>query len=74
MLEHDLFITLLFKLRPTRVTGFSDNLIDHIWFNDNNYVRNSGIILSGVTDHFPICVYKLQFPSDSKLYHICLSV
>ena len=60
MLEYYLLMTsygfLPYILRPTRVTGFSATLIDHIWFNDNSCVRSSGIILSGATDHFPIYI------------------
>ena len=40
--------------RPTRVKNNSATLIDHIWSNDltNNYVN--GIVLSHISDHFPI--------------------
>jgi len=43
--------------RPTRVTVNTATLIDHIYTNaiyDENYVYSSGILISALSDHFPI--------------------
>ena len=39
--------------RPTRVTSTSMTLIDHLWTNCGDFL-NSGIILSRISDHFPV--------------------
>ena len=41
-------------LQPTRITGTSATLIDHIWVNDLSGVCRSGIIRSTISDHFPV--------------------
>jgi exonuclease III len=41
-------------LRPTRVTERSATLIDQIWTNDLKSVSESGIVLSNISDHFPV--------------------
>ena len=45
-------------LRPTRVTQHSKTLIDQIWYNggDPSLNLSSGVILSDLSDHFPIFV------------------
>ena len=43
--------------RPTRVTPNSSSLIDNIWTNSPT-VAMSGIVRSGITDHFPIFLIK----------------
>ena len=50
--------------RPTRVGRNSATLIDHIWSNSENRPgHSSGIIQSGVSDHFP-CFYNLVCEED----------
>ena len=56
------FISLMFQygffpviLRPTRVGSRSATLIDHIWTDSTNLFRRSGIVLSDISDHFPVC-------------------
>ena len=34
----------------------SKTLIDNVWTNNMGAVKNSGMILSGISDHFPIFV------------------
>lgn len=46
------FIPLI--LRPTRVSCTSSTLIDHIWSNDASAALTSGIILSDISDHYPV--------------------
>ena len=40
--------------KPTRVTGTSATLIDHIWTNDYNHCKNNGILYDETSDHFPV--------------------
>ena len=45
---------------PTRETKSSSSLIDHIWTNSSGKVSQSGVIESGVSDHFIIfCTRKI---------------
>ena len=39
---------------PTRVTSKSKLLIDHIYTNDLKHRINSGILVSDISDHFPV--------------------
>ena len=41
-------------LRPTRVTTQSFSLIDQIWTNVSDHVETSGVILSELSDHYPV--------------------
>ena len=41
-------------LRPTRVNQYSATLLDQIWTNNTTTIIESGIVLSDITDHFPI--------------------
>ena len=43
-------------VRPTRVSCSSKTLIDNIWTNNINAIKTSGVILSTITDHFPVFV------------------
>lgn len=68
------FINLLFAYyfsttitKPTRVTTHSATLIDHIWTNNFEYYRASGILYSSLSDHFPI------FSSFNVDFHNCNS-
>ena len=46
-------------LRPTRVTSTSATLLDYIWSNDLFFVKNSGIVMSNISDHFAVfCEYR----------------
>ena len=42
--------------RPTRVSSNSKTLFDNVWTNNIGAVKNSGVILSGISDHYPIFV------------------
>ena len=50
-------------VRPTRVSCHSATILDQIWYNDDNVVR-SGIILSDITDHFPVFIELNIEPSN----------
>ena len=41
-------------LRPTRIGGSSATLIDHIWANNIDNVIGNGVIISNISDHFPV--------------------
>ena len=56
---HSLFTSLGFHptlTRSTRASSSSITLIDNVWTNSIDAVKNSGVILSGITDHFPTFV------------------
>ena len=60
--------------KPTRVTGHSATIIDHIWSNNVFNHLKSAILLSNISDHYPvISVFQLEkSPSqvnDSKSYY-----
>ncbi|CAL4069256.1 unnamed protein product [Meganyctiphanes norvegica] len=38
--------------KPTRVTSTTESLIDHIYTNNKNKISQSGVIESGISDHF----------------------
>ena len=40
--------------KPTRVTPTSATLIDHIWVKNKSELHTAGIILSHISDHYPI--------------------
>ena len=40
--------------KPTRVTSHSATIIDHIWSNNVFNHTKSAILLSGISDHFPV--------------------
>ena len=42
--------------KPTRVCGSSATLIDNIWCNMPDKVNKANIIMSDVTDHFPVTI------------------
>ena len=45
---------------PTRVTNNSSSLIDHIYTNDTRKISQSGVIESGISDHFiTYCTRKI---------------
>ena len=55
------FVTMMYSsgmfpliLRPTRIGSTSATLIDHIWSNNINKFTSSGVVLSTITDHYPI--------------------
>ena len=52
-----------FIVRLTRVTSHSASILDHIWCNEPDTVRRSGINMNDITDHFPISV-DLKISSD----------
>ena len=51
---------------PTRVTSKSKSLIDHIYTNDIKHRINSGILVSDISDHFPVFakISKMKSPSN----------
>ena len=57
---------------PTRVKQQSATLIDHIWTNKVTTSYRSGIILSSLSDHFPVVYFeegkqqKIQLPDNIK--------
>ena len=42
--------------RPTRVPSNSKTFIDNVWTNNIDAVKNSGVILSRISGHYPIFV------------------
>ena len=58
--------------RPTRVTGNSATMIDHILCNKLKTITRCGIIFSSITDHFPVCVttkyYQVNNSDDLYIY------
>ena len=45
---------------PTRVTSTTESLIDHIYTNDINKISQSGVIESGISDHYiTFCTRKI---------------
>ena len=42
--------------RPTRVSTNSKTLNDNVWTNNIGAVKNSDVILSGISGHFPMFV------------------
>ena len=55
---------------PTRVTPISKTLIDHIYSNDTKSRINSGILVTDISDHFPVfaIISKIKLLSN-KLVH-----
>ena len=57
---------------PTRIKQQSATLIDHIWTNKVTTSYRSGIILSSLSDHFPVVYFeegkqqKIQLPDNIK--------
>ena len=41
---------------PTRITGTTRTIIDHLYHNDSNKFLNAAIIISDISDHFPLLV------------------
>ena len=47
----------------TRVTGTTDTLIDHIYTNNQDRVRNVSVHNIGITDHYPVlCTWSMKLP------------
>ena len=40
--------------KPTRITAHSATLIDNIFTNNTNVLSKNGLIISDLSDHFPI--------------------
>ena len=51
---------------PTRITDHSCTLIDHIYTNSLEDNTNSGIILSSISDHYPVFICKPILTTDSN--------
>ena len=46
--------------KPTRVTSTTESLIDHIYTNDRSKISQSGVIESGISDHYiTFCTRKI---------------
>lgn len=60
-------------LRPTRVHCHAATLIDQVWINNIDNVVNSGVILSTISDHFPIysniCLNTSPDLNDEYIYY-----
>ena len=55
---------------PTRVTTISKTLIDHIYSNDTKSRINSGILVTDISDHFPVfAIISKMKPLSNKLAH-----
>lgn len=59
---------------PTRISAESKSLIDNFFFNDISVVKNTGVMISDVSDHLPIHIQlninisnKVPAPSKSEL-------
>jgi hypothetical protein len=46
--------------KPTRTTAFSATLIDNIFTNDVDSITRAAVIISDVSDHYPIFIQKLN--------------
>ena len=54
-------------VRPTRVSNTSQTLIDQIWTNDTGAEITSALLLTDISDHFPIiCCRKSQISEVNK--------
>ena len=53
-------------LKPTRVRANSATLLDHIWINFDQSNYNSNIILTDISDHFPVTFHVL-----TKTKNVC---
>ena len=42
--------------KPSRITEFSQTLIDNIFTNNIETVNNSGLLINDITDHLPVFV------------------
>ena len=49
--SNNLFSTIV---KPTRVTGATSTLIDHVWTNSYSNCNSNGIFYDRITDHYPI--------------------
>ena len=55
---------------PTRVTPISKTLLDHIYSNDTKSRINSGILVTDISDHFPVfAITSKMKPLCNKLAH-----
>ena len=53
--------------KPTRVTPTSSTLLDHIYANNSNNINQSGVIETGISDHFMIyCTRKVTRSQAGK--------
>ena len=59
LLNHTKHIDTIITL-PTRITGSSAKLLDHIVINIADDAYDSGNILSDISDHFPVFYIRLS--------------
>ena len=52
--------------KPTRITSHSATLIDHIWTNNFENYKSSGIIYTSISDPFPVVT---TFSIDNNNYY-----
>ena len=50
---------------PTRVNNLGGTLIDHFYYSYPQIIFNSNVLLSDISDHFPLYV-KLKYCNQSK--------
>ena len=75
----DMFFSLgLFPLitKPTRITNYSESLIDNIFTNVLNNQHRNGILITDVSDHLPIFTISesKKIPNDKPEYVICRKI
>ena len=69
--------------KPSRITEFSQTLIDNIFTNNIETVNNSGLLINDITDHLPVFVKsdyfvfktvfkKIKFYRDTSLHSLQL--
>ena len=52
--------------KPTRITETSKTLLDHLYTNNHNRLIFSGIIISDISDHFPIFAFICNSKAKTK--------
>ena len=67
MLSHSYFPLIHY---PTRVTDYSVTLIDNIFTNDLNYFSNTAIVISDLSDHFPVVIKYSSGQRDASEAHV----
>ena len=58
-----------FIVRPTEVTSHSASILGHIWCNEPDTIGRCVIIMSDITDHFPVFVdFKISSDVHADAY------
>ena len=66
LLNHTKHIDTIITL-PTRITGSSTTLLDHIVINIADDAYDSGNILSDISNHFPVFYIRLSKDKSTKV-------